>query len=144
MADMNALGASVRQLIRGLLLMCSLVSLAGGTLSAQTQEASIFGQVVDESGAVLPGVTVTVTGPALQLRQVVGVTDTHGEYRVTPLPLGTHTVEYTLSGFQSLRRESIRLTSGFAAKVDVQLKVGTVAETITVTGESPLVDVKTT
>ena len=71
--------------------------------SAQ-QDAGIAGQVVDESGAVLPGVTVTATSPALQVRSVVSVTDERGDYRLTPLPIGTYTVEYSLSGFQTVRR----------------------------------------
>jgi hypothetical protein len=59
-------------------------------MAGQGQEASIVGQVTDESGAVLPGVTVTATGPALQVRQLVGVTNERGEYRLTPLPIGTY------------------------------------------------------
>ena len=76
------------------------------------QEASIIGQVTDATGAVLPGVTVTATSPALQVKQVVDVTNASGEYRLTPLPLGTYSVEYTLQGFQTLRRTDLRLTAG--------------------------------
>src|SRR5436853_7902604 len=97
---------------------------------AGQQDAGIVGSVRDESGAVLPGVTVTVTGPALQVPSVAGVSDARGEYRIAPLPIGTFTVEYSLSGFQSVRREGIRLTVGFTAKVDVALKVGSLEETI--------------
>src|SRR5262245_27509070 len=111
---------------------------------AWAQEATIFGLVTDTSGAVLPGVTVTVTSPALQVRQVTEVTSASGEYRVTPLPIGTYTVEFTLQGFQTRRNEGVRLTAGFAAKVDVRLELGGVAETITVSGQSPVVDVKST
>jgi hypothetical protein len=67
-------------------------------LAAAAQEASIIGQVTDATGAVLPGVTVTATSPALQVKQVVDVTNESGEYRLTPLPLGTYSVEYTLQG----------------------------------------------
>ena len=67
------------------------------------QAAGIIGQVTDESGAVLPGVTVTATSPALQVPSVVSVTDGRGDYRLTPLPIGTYTVEYTLAGFQTVR-----------------------------------------
>src|SRR5690242_10639047 len=101
---------------------------------AGQEEAGIIGQVTDESGAVLPGVTVTVTGPALQVPSVAGVTDARGEYRVTPLPIGTYTVEYGIAGFQTVRREGVRLTVGFTAKIDVALKVGSLEETITVSG----------
>jgi hypothetical protein len=110
-------------------------------LAAQQTAAAIIGQVTDESGAVLPGVTVTVTGPALQVPQIAEVTDARGEYRVTPLPIGTYTVVYSLSGFQTVRRENVRLTVGFAAQLDVKLGLGSIEESITVSGASPIVDV---
>ena len=108
------------------------------------QEASIIGQVTDDTGAVLPGVTVTATSPALQVKQVIDVTNERGEYRLSPLPLGTYTVEYSLEGFQTVRRADLRITAGFTAKVDVVLKVSTLQETITVSGAAPVVDVTST
>src|SRR5438132_10386100 len=78
--------------------------------AAQQSAAGIVGQVTDESGGVLPGVTVTAASPALQVREVVAVTDGRGEYRLTPLPIGTYTLVFTLSGFQTVRRENLRLT----------------------------------
>src|SRR4249920_1988576 len=69
---------------------------------AQQEAGSIIGQVVDESGAVIPGVTITASGPSLQVGSVSAVTDEHGDYRITPLPIGTYTVTYALSGFQTL------------------------------------------
>jgi hypothetical protein len=131
------------RLIRCAVMIVVLAALTARLASAQ-EEGGLVGQVTDESGAVLPGVAVTVTGPALQVPSVVGVTDAHGAYRVTALPIGTYTVEYALSGFQTVRREGIRLTVGFTATVDVALKVGSLAETITVSGASPVVDVKST
>src|SRR3989454_770460 len=107
---------------------------------AQTGSATVSGQLKDESGAVLPGVTVIARSPALQLTGMTAITDAQGEYRLTPLPIGIYTVEYALSGFQMVRREGIRLTAGFTARVDVQLKVGQLEETVTVSGASPLVD----
>jgi Carboxypeptidase regulatory-like domain len=137
-----------RRLRRGLLvilaLACCLVASAGSAIAGQAQDASIIGQVTDASGAVLPGVTVTATSPALQVRQVTDVTNERGEYRLTPLPLGTYTVQYELQGFGTLRREDIRLTAGFTARVDVALSVGAVAETVTVSGAAPVVDVAST
>jgi len=134
-----------RRLVFGVVLTCGLIfGAAAAALAGQGAEATIFGQVTDASGAVLPGVTVTVTSPALQVPQVVAVTDERGDYRITPLPLGTYAVEYTLPGFQTLQRDGIRLTAGFVARLDVSLAVGGVAETITVSGASPVVDVKTT
>lgn len=125
-------------------LVCALPSLVSVAFAGQAQEGSIIGRVTDESGAVLPGVTVSVSGPALQVNQMVDVTSSTGEYRVTPLPLGTYNVEYTLSGFNTTRREGVRLTAGFVAKIDVELKVGAVLESVTVSGQTPVVDVKTT
>jgi hypothetical protein len=110
----------------------------------QLTVASIIGQVTDQSGAVLPGVTVTATGPALLVPQVTGVTNELGEYRLSPLPIGVYELAFELSGFQSAHRQEIRLTVGFTAKIDVQLGVGTLAETLTVSGEAPVVDVTST
>jgi hypothetical protein len=120
---------------------CGVLALAGATAAGQTQEASIIGQVTDESGAILPGVTVTATSPALQVPQVIAVSDDRGEYRLTPLPLGTYRVDYMLPGFQIVRRENLRLTAGFTARVDVQLQLGALTETVTVSGAAPVVDV---
>ena len=111
---------------------------------AQTGTATINGQVTDESGAVLPGATVTTTSPALQVPQVTTVSDAEGRYRLTPLPIGTYIVTFELSGFRTVRREDIRLTAGFTARVDAALSVGALEETITVSGASPLVDTAST
>lgn len=135
----RTLGRSRRAL--RILIVIGLLQAVSAMAAAQTQEASIIGQVTDESGAVLPGVTVTATSPALQVPQVVNVTDARGEYRLTPLPLGTYTVEYTLQGFQTIRREGLRLTAGFTARVDIQLQIGALTESITVSGAAPVVDV---
>ena len=69
------------------------------------------------------------------------VTDERGEYRLTPLPIGIYSVEYELSGFQTLRSNDIRLSAGFTAKLDQSMKIGALAETVTVSGHIPLVDV---
>jgi hypothetical protein len=119
------------------------IILFSGSAAAQSA-AGIIGQVTDESGAVLPGVTVTATSPALQVPSVIAVTDANGEYRLSPLPIGIYTVEYTLSGFQTVRNEGVRLTVGFTARVDVPLKVGALQETITVSGAAPVVDTTST
>ena len=103
--------------------------------------ATILGQVTDESGAALPGVTVTLRSPALQVPSMSTATDERGEYRLTPLPIGIYTVEYELSGFQMLRLSEIRLSAGFSAKLDQSMKIGALAETVTVSGQTPLVDV---
>jgi len=109
--------------------------------AAQGTESSIIGRVTDQSGAVLPGVRVTAASAALQAGQVTGETNEVGEYRLSPLPIGVYEVAYELSGFQSVRRQEIRLTVGFTARVDVQLRVGAAGETVTVSSEAPVVDV---
>ena len=109
--------------------------------AGQATTAAIAGVITDSSGAILPGVTVTATGPALQVPQVIVVTDARGEYRLSPLPTGTYTVTYEFPGFQILRRENVRLPVGFVATVDQALSPGTVQETVTVMGASPVVDV---
>src|SRR5262245_34838458 len=140
-APMRQIGGRLRRrFVFGAFLGCALAV----SSHAWAQDATIFGQVTDESGAVLPGVTVTVTSPALIQKQRVEVTTASGEYRVTPLPLGVYSVEYALTGFQTLRREEVRLTAGFVARLDVSLKLGAVTESVTVSGASPVVDVKTT
>jgi hypothetical protein len=112
--------------------------------AAQTNSASIVGQVTDESHGILPGVTVTAASPALQAPPVMAVTDGNGDYRLTALPIGTYVVKYVLTGFQSVERQDIRLTTGFVAKLDTIMKVGALEESVTVKGQSPVVDVTTT
>jgi hypothetical protein len=125
---------------------CVIALLASSTtVAGQTaRSASIAGAILDESGGVLPGVAVTLTSPALQVRELNRVSDERGEYQFVDLPPGTYRLTYELEGFSTLAREDIRLTTGFAARVDVSLKVGALAQTLTVTGQSPLVDVTNT
>ncbi len=132
---------------RGCVLLCvCLVGVAHLFLlappsKAQATMAGVVGVVADSSGAVLPGVSVTATGPALQVPQVNTVTNERGEYRLSPLPIGTYTIIYELPGFQTVKREGVRLAVGFVATLDQAMSIGTVAETVTVSGASPLVDV---
>src|SRR6186713_1502210 len=107
-------------------------------------QASITGVVRDPSGAVLPGVTVEASSPALIEKVRSVVTDGNGQYRIVDLRPGTYAVTFTLSGFSTVRREGIELTGTFVATIDVDLRVGSLEETITVTGESPIVDVQRT
>ena len=104
--------------------------------------ASIGGVVRDASGAVLPGVTVEASSPALIEKARTVITDGSGQYKIEQLRPGLYTVTFTLTGFNSVRREGIELAGSFAASVNSELKVGAVEETITVTAESPLVDVQ--
>ncbi len=118
--------------------------LAVPAADAQVGTASIVGRVADETGATLPGVTVTISSPALQLRQMLDTTNTNGQYRFTDIPIGVYRVEYALPGFAMVVRESVRLTAGFVARLDIELKVGSLEETVTVSGLSPVVDTATT
>jgi hypothetical protein len=110
--------------------------------SAALAQAVIAGQVKDSSGAVLPGVGVEAVSPALIEKVRTAFTDGTGQYRIEDLRPGTYIVTFTLQGFNTFKREGIELTGSFTATINAELKVGTLAETITVTGESPIVDVQ--
>jgi hypothetical protein len=110
---------------------------------AQQQTGEIYGRATDNTGAVLPGATVTVAGPAL-IQPRVAVTSETGTYRVPELPIGTYSVTFELAGFRSLSLQDIRVTIGFRAQVNGALELSTVQETVTVTGASPLVDTRET
>jgi hypothetical protein len=117
--------------------------LSPAVASAQQASASgIAGVVRDTSGAVLPGVTVEASSPALIEKTRSVVTDTEGRYNIVDLRPGIYQVTFTLSGFNVFRRDGIELTSGFTATLNADMQVGALTETITVTGESPLVDTR--
>jgi len=109
---------------------------------ALAQDTAISGTVTDTTGAVLPGVTVEVSSPALIEGVRTAVTDSNGGYSVTNLRTGTYRVTFTLAGFAVVVREGIQIIQGFTAPVNAQLKVGSIEETVTVTGASPTVDVQ--
>ena len=112
------------------------------TVWAQAETGNIAGVARDPSGAVMPGVTVEAASPALieKIRSVVS--DDTGQYRIVDLRTGTYSVTFSLTGFSTVKREGIELTGTFVATVNADLKVGALAETITVTGESPIIDVQ--
>jgi hypothetical protein len=108
---------------------------------AQTQlSGSIAGVVKDTSGAVMPGVTVEAASPALIEKVRSVVSDAQGQYKIVDLRPGTYVVTFTLPGFSTVKREGIELTTGITATVSAELKVGTVEETVTVSGAAPVVD----
>ena len=109
--------------------------------TALAQEGTIAGTIRDVQGAVLPGVTVEATSPAL-IGVRTTVSDDLGQYRITNLPIGTYTVVFSLSGFQRQQRDNVVLTSGFTANVSPALGVGNFQETVAVRAESPVVDVQ--
>src|SRR6516164_1690460 len=121
--------------------MCALI-LPRAAMAQQTAASSIAGVVKDASGAVLPGVTVEAASTALIEKVRSVTTDSTGQYKIITLRPGTYTVTFTLTGFTTVRREGIELTSDFTASVNADMKIGAVAETITVTGDTPIVDVQ--
>src|SRR5688500_12371858 len=110
--------------------------------AALAQEGQIAGTVRDSSGGVMPGVTVEATSPALIEKVRTTVSDNGGQYRLTNLPVGTYTVTFTLSGFAPQKFEAVSLTSGFTAPINATMTVGGLAESVTVTGATPIVDVQ--
>jgi hypothetical protein len=104
--------------------------------------ASITGVVTDASGAVLPGVTVEASSPALIEKVRTVVTDGSGQYRIEQLRPGMYTVTFTLPGFNTVKRDGLELAGSFAASVNAEMRVGAVEETVTVTGETPIVDIQ--
>src|ERR1044072_2444286 len=105
-------------------------------------QGSITGVVRDASGAVLPGVTVEAASPALIEKVRSAVTDGSGQYRIVDLRPGEYSVTFSLTGFSTVKRDGIELTGAITATINADLKVGNLNETITVTGETPIVDVQ--
>src|SRR5437667_3864554 len=125
-------------IVRRVILLASIVLIPTAALA----QAVIAGSVKDPSGAVLPGVVVEATSPALIEKVRTAVTDGTGQYRIEDLRPGVCTVTFTLQGFSTFRREGVELSGSFTATINADLKVGALAETITVTGETPVVDVQ--
>ena len=122
---------------------CCVALLACFASTARAQSA-IAGNVKDATGAVLPGVTVEASSPALIERARSAVTDDQGLYQITNLPPGTYRVSFSLTGFVPVNRENLQLPGDFTATVSVELRVGGIEESVTVSGASPVVDVQST
>jgi hypothetical protein len=121
-----------------LLVLASLV-----LVPAMARAQSVFtGTVKDTSGAVMPGVTVEAASPVLIEKVKSAITDVNGQYRIVDLRPGTYTLTFTLPGFNTQAREGIELQSNFVATIDIALSVGTLQESVTVSGASPVVDVQ--
>jgi hypothetical protein len=129
------------------LLTVALATAIAPSASAQGGGASstgtIQGRVTDAQGAVLPGATVTATSPSALGAQTAISSET-GNYRFPALPPGVYTVTYELAGFNTVRREGIQLALGFTATINIELALATLQETVTVTGESPVIDTTAT
>lgn len=119
---------------------CVLVLVPGIAAAQSLTTGSIAGEVRDATGGVLPGVTVEAASPALIEKVRTVVTDAQGQYKIVELRPGAYTVTFTLPGFSTVRREGLQLNTGFTATVNAELRVGGIAETITVAGTSPVVD----
>ncbi len=124
----------------------TLVAFAGAMLvaGAAYAQSAIVGVVKDASGAAMPGVTVEASSDVLIEKVKSAISDGDGAYRISDLRPGTYTVTFTLTGFKTFRRDNLQLPSEFTATVNAELGVGTLEETITVTGASPVVDVTST
>src|SRR5262245_13333391 len=128
----------MRRLQTSFLIASALLLVPGLIFAQRTTTGTIAGKITDSSGAVLPGVTLTVTSPEA-LGQFTAVTDAQGMFRITNLPPAIYDIRAELTGFQTvIRKEPVRLNA--VTEVDVTLAVGSASETVTVTGESPIVD----
>jgi hypothetical protein len=123
------------------LVVLAIVAILPGVASAQV---TLAGTVKDASGAVLPGVTVEASSPVLIEKVRTTTSDSAGNYRIESLTPGTYEVTFSLAGFSTVKRESVMLSGTGVVKIDADMKVGGVQETITVTGETPVVDVQST
>jgi hypothetical protein len=135
-----AVRARVSNWIAGFLFVLIVCAPPARGQSATT--GAIGGVVRDASGAVLPGVTVEASSPALIEKVRVAVSDSQGNYKIVELRPGTYTVTFSLPGFATYKREGIELTSGFTATANGDMRLGAIEETVVVTGDSPLVDVQ--
>ena len=128
----------MRRLTHAVVLLTGLVLVP----SWSSAQSSITGVVRDTSGAVLPGVNVEASSDVLIEKARSAVTDETGQYRILELRPGTYTVTFTLAGFNTFKREQLELPADFVSTVNADMRVGTLEETVTVTGESPIVDVQ--
>src|SRR5262249_28545984 len=110
---------------------------------AQVSTGEIFGKATDGTGAVLPGVSVTLSGPAL-IQSQTAVTSESGGYRFPRIPIGTYSLGFGLAGFKKVIRDGIVIQAGFNAEIDTKMEISTIQETVTVSGESPVVDTRST
>jgi len=129
--------------MRGRWLLLSLLIMLSPLVALAQEGASISGVVKDAQGSVVPGVTVEAASPVLIEKVRTSVTDGTGRYVIPDLRPGTYTITFTLTGFATVRREGIQLTGTGVTTVDADMRVGAVTETITVSGETPIVDVQT-
>ena len=129
------------RVLKSVLFVLILLALSPAAAFAQ---ATLAGTVKDSSGAVLPGVSVEASSPVLIEKVRSSLTDGTGQYRITDLLPGTYTLTFTLSGFATVKREGVEVTGSGVTTINADMRVGNVAETVNVSGETPVVDVQTT
>src|SRR4030095_14998671 len=132
----------MRSFCRSLAAAALAVLFVPGMVSAQSS-SEIFGRITDSSGAVMPGVTVTLSGPSLITPQST-VSLESGAYRFPTLHMGLYAVTFELPAFKPLVRENVRVETGFNAEINARLDVSAVEETVTVSAASPVVDTRST
>jgi Carboxypeptidase regulatory-like domain len=132
---MSRLGKSIG------IVVCLLMVASGA--AAQVSTGEIFGKATDNTGAVLPGATITLSGASL-IQPLVAVTSETGAFRFPRIPIGTYTVTFDLTGFKKHVRSDVIIQAGFNAEINAILEISTVQETVTVTGASPVVDTQST
>src|SRR6516164_9067561 len=137
-SGMAQTGAAMSWLRRALWLLAGVVVLPTSVFA----QATLSGVAKDPSGAVLPGVTVEVSSPVLIEKTRTAITDGTGQYQVVDLRPGTYSVTFTLTGFSTVKRDGIEVSGAGVININGDLRVGAVAETITVTSETPIVDVQ--
>lgn len=123
--------------------LVAVLLLAAASVGSAQQPGQIFGKVTDASGAVMPGVTVTLSGPRL-LQPMVAASSATGTYQFPGLSVGVYTVKFELTGFKTLVRDAVRIEIGANVQINGALEISTMQETVTVTGETPVVDLRDT
>ena len=123
--------------MKGVLVVLTCVVVLPASAHAQ---AVLSGTVKDASGAVLPGVSVEAASPVLISKTRQAVTDDTGQYRITELPPGNYSLTFTLSGFATVKREAVEVSGSGVIPINIEMRIGSLSETITVSGETPVVD----
>src|SRR6266851_4701304 len=137
-------GSAVKRTIWCFVLVHSFLFMARPVWAQSALTGAIAGVAKDATGAVLPGVTVEAASPALIEKARGAVTDEQGQYKIVGLRPGVYSVTFTLSGFTTIKREGLELTTGFTAAVNAEMRIGALEETITVSGASPVIDTQNT
>jgi hypothetical protein len=130
----------MRSVVRKVIMLACVLLIPSGVFA----QVALAGTVKDSSGAVLPGVTVEAASPVLIEKTRSAVSDSTGQYRIESLQPGTYSVTFTLAGFSTLKREGVEVSGTGVVSINADMKIGGVAETITVTGATPVVDIQST